>query len=203
MNFDFFRNEFGTGESERGKDEGNSCGFREIGNKVGVFVHEKADGVVKCGRSSQDQCLSKISGSSESPSSLSEPTDIKNWFSSYVYESPSLGTTDGFGDSLAKQSKCEKDRFLVENSKRENEEELRNSSVKRSISREVVGEKEQSGGLSNCDSSWRVTKQARQSIPEVLFCASLFLTGSRSFGFLFTLVKFVTTTHAAFLSQIV
>lgn len=92
-----------------------------------------------------------------------------------MYESPSLGTTDGFGDSLAKQSKCEKDRFLVENSKRENEEELRNSSIKRSISREVVGEKEQSGGLSNCDSSWRVTKQARQSVPEVLFCASLFL----------------------------
>lgn len=28
-----------------------------------------------------------------------EPPDIKNWFSSYIYESPELDATDGFQDS--------------------------------------------------------------------------------------------------------
>lgn len=101
-------------------------------------------------------------------SNLLEPTNIKNWFSSYVYESPSLDTTDGFGDSLCKESKCEKDGFLVENSQRENEEDLGSSSRISSVSEEVVGEKEQSVGLANCDSSWRDTKQARQPLSEVI-----------------------------------
>ncbi|XP_061988002.1 uncharacterized protein LOC133706481 isoform X2 [Rosa rugosa] len=189
MNSNSFCNEFDTGEIKREKDGGDSCGFMENGNKVGVFVHKKqnSNGVVKCGSSSQNQCLRKlfklgpvqsvcisegsdtgkeISGSFESPSSLSEPTHIKNWFSSYVYESPSLDTTAGFGDSLCKESKFEKDGFLVENSNRENEEDLRNFSTNSSVSKEIVGEKEQSGELANCDSSWRDTKQARQPVSE-------------------------------------
>ncbi|KAM5573052.1 hypothetical protein ABKV19_012873 [Rosa sericea] len=168
MNSNSFRNEFDTGEIKREKDGGDSCGFMEDGNKVGVFVHKKQNSneVVICGGSSQNQCLSKISGSFESPSSLSEPTHIKNWFSSYVYESPSLDTTAGFGDSLCKESKFEKDGFLVENSNRENEEDLTNFSTNSIVSKEIVGEKEQSGGLANCDSSWRDTKQARQPVSE-------------------------------------
>ncbi|XP_040367899.1 uncharacterized protein LOC112180432 isoform X2 [Rosa chinensis] len=183
MNSNSFRNEFDTGEIKRERDGGDSCGFMENGNKVGVFVHKKqnSNGVVKCGSSSQNQCLSKlfklgpvesvcisegsdtgkeISGSFESPSALSEPTHIKNWFSSYVYESA------GFGDSLCKESKFEKDGFLVENSNRENEEDLRNFSTNSSVSKEIVGEKEQSGELANCDSSRRDTKQARQPVSE-------------------------------------
>ncbi|XP_050378283.1 uncharacterized protein LOC126795496 [Argentina anserina] len=150
-------------------------GLGSLEIKMGVFVHKKkknSDEVVKCGKSSGDQCLTKallllVSGSSESILSLSEPTDIKNWFSSYVYESSSLDASDGIGDSLNEQSKCKKDGVLVESSKRQNGEELRKLRIKRSVSKEAVGEKEQSRGLPICDSSWRVTKQARQPVSEV------------------------------------
>ena len=44
---------------------------------------------------------------------------MRNWFSSYVYESPTLDTADGFRDSLSKEGECEDDEFIGEESNRE------------------------------------------------------------------------------------
>ncbi|XVF52548.1 hypothetical protein PTKIN_Ptkin05aG0027300 [Pterospermum kingtungense] len=48
-----------------------------------------------------------------SPSILSEPTDIRNWFSSYVYQSPLLDTNDGFKSYVSRESECEKDELII------------------------------------------------------------------------------------------
>lgn len=52
----------------------------------------------------------------------SEPPDVKNWYSSYGYQSPALGTSDQFEDSL--HFERELDNFVVEDSDGEKEEEL-------------------------------------------------------------------------------
>ncbi|KAK9274819.1 hypothetical protein L1049_022071 [Liquidambar formosana] len=59
--------------------------------------------------------------SSDMLSLPSEPPDIRNWFSSYVYESPILDTSDGLGGSGNKERECEREQFNVEESKREKE----------------------------------------------------------------------------------
>lgn len=51
-----------------------------------------------------------------------EPPDVKNWFSSYAYESPVLDTSDQFEDSLHLEMEPEK--FVVEDSDAETEEKL-------------------------------------------------------------------------------
>ncbi|KAL5815118.1 hypothetical protein ACOSQ3_025912 [Xanthoceras sorbifolium] len=48
----------------------------------------------------EKKSLCKISDFRDSPSLFSEPPDVKNWSSSYVYESPVLDTSDVFGDFL-------------------------------------------------------------------------------------------------------
>lgn len=98
---------------------------------------------------------------------LSEPTDIRNWFSSYVYESPSLDTANGFGDSVCKDGKAEKDEVLVEDSNREKEEDLEDFSTSRSDSEEVGVEKVQSEEFAKYNTS-RHNKQ-EQPVSEVLF----------------------------------
>ncbi|XP_073311822.1 uncharacterized protein [Primulina huaijiensis] len=62
---------------------------------------ESLDGVVKCNESDELENSKRadvISRLSDSDSLLlaSEPPDIRNWFSSYLYETPMLDTTDGF-----------------------------------------------------------------------------------------------------------
>ncbi|CAB4307884.1 unnamed protein product [Prunus armeniaca] len=172
LNSESLLDDFSIDEVEREEKEENSVGFRGNGNKDGAFVHEKqiSNGVVESGSSSgnehENQCLSKIPGSSESTSFTSEPTDIRNWFSSYVYESPSLDTTDDFGDSVGKESKHEKDGFLVGNRNREKEKVLGDFSINRSDSEEVVGETVQSDGLANCNISLRDNEQERQPLSE-------------------------------------
>lgn len=44
---------------------------------------------------------------------LSEPTDIRNWFSSYVYESPLLDTDDDLKSYVSRESECEKDDLVI------------------------------------------------------------------------------------------
>ncbi|XP_023551721.1 uncharacterized protein LOC111809611 isoform X1 [Cucurbita pepo subsp. pepo] len=46
---------------------------------------------------------SQVLDSSFSHSPSSEPLDIRNWFSSYVYESPELDSNDNFGDSISRE----------------------------------------------------------------------------------------------------
>ncbi|KAL6283605.1 hypothetical protein ACE6H2_014534 [Prunus campanulata] len=111
------------------------------------FVGEtvESEGLTNCNISLRDneqekQPLSEIQGPSESPSLLSEPIDIRNWFSSYVYESPVFDTNDGFGDFVCKENKSRKDRFLVVDL--------------------------QSEGLAKCVSSGRDNKQDRKPVSE-------------------------------------
>ncbi|XP_022158458.1 uncharacterized protein LOC111024941 isoform X2 [Momordica charantia] len=52
------------------------------------------------------------SSSLDSPSS--EPPDIRNWFSSYVYESPELDSNDMFGDSISKEREIGKDELTAD-----------------------------------------------------------------------------------------
>ncbi|KAG8374665.1 hypothetical protein BUALT_Bualt10G0019600 [Buddleja alternifolia] len=58
---------------------------------------QSLNGIVNCNDSDEfeySKYAAMVTGSSESLSLVSEPPDIKNWFSSYSYESPVLDTTD-------------------------------------------------------------------------------------------------------------
>ncbi|KAL3630062.1 hypothetical protein CASFOL_023046 [Castilleja foliolosa] len=55
--------------------------------------------IIKCHESDEfehSKCAALVTGSSESLSFSSEPPDIKNWFSSYLYESSPLDTAEAF-----------------------------------------------------------------------------------------------------------
>ncbi|KAK8974538.1 hypothetical protein V6N11_053671 [Hibiscus sabdariffa] len=54
----------------------------------------------------------KSGDSLHSLSVLSEPSDIKKWFSSYVYESPLLDANDCFESHVSRESEGEKDEFV-------------------------------------------------------------------------------------------
>lgn len=55
---------------------------------------------------------------------LSEPPDLNNWFSEYVYESTVLSTSDEFEDSLFVERGPEIDELVAEDSNVENEDKL-------------------------------------------------------------------------------
>ncbi|XP_048447568.1 uncharacterized protein LOC103959382 [Pyrus x bretschneideri] len=124
--------------------EENSGGFERNGTKNEAFIpkNETPNGVVKCGSFSgyehESHLLSKIPSSLESTSFVSEPTDIRHWYSSYAYESLSLDTIDGVGNSICEVSKHEEDGFLVENN-RGKEKVSEDFSINRSDSEEVSG----------------------------------------------------------------
>ncbi|KAF8032697.1 hypothetical protein BT93_D1580 [Corymbia citriodora subsp. variegata] len=65
---------------------------------------------------------SQISASSCSHSLLSEPPDVRRWFASYAYESPSLGTSEGFLGSTLDESEHEDNGCLVDDRKKGGEE---------------------------------------------------------------------------------
>ena len=75
---------------------------------------------------------------------LAEPTNIRNWFSSYVYESSSLDTANGFGDFVCRDRIDEKGEVLVETSNRKKRDVLEGFSKKESYSEAVDIEKVQS-----------------------------------------------------------
>lgn len=100
------------------------------------------------------------------PDSL-EPIDVKNWFSSYVYESPALDTNDGFKDSLNKESECEEDGFIVDESNREKAEGY--VKLKRTTKRDGV---ESSNGLANCGNYSGNNQLEKQLLHKVLISLS-------------------------------
>lgn len=72
---------------------------------------ESLDRIVGCNEtdaSERSKNADVVLGLSDSLSlsSVSEPPDIRNWFSSYLYESPLLDTTEGFIFSDCKESKA-------------------------------------------------------------------------------------------------
>ena len=47
---------------------------------------------------------------------VSEPPDIRNWFSSYEYESPVVDLSHNFGDSVSKESEFVKNELVISES---------------------------------------------------------------------------------------
>lgn len=76
----------------------------------------------------EDLCLTKNLEPFSSCSLLSEPPDIRNWFASYVYESPESDTSSLFRDEVSEENVCGKERFDVEVTK---EDESRSENVHR------------------------------------------------------------------------
>ena len=99
---------------------------------------------------------------------LLEPPDIRNWFSSYVYDSPVLGTND-FGDSLSKEIECENDEFDIEETDLEKEETLGEYSKSKNRGEVNIGEKLYSNGFVKSNSCFMNNEQKEQSSREVLF----------------------------------
>lgn len=54
--------------------------------------------------------------------SFAEPPDVKKWFSSYVYESPALGSDKAFLASSLEGGKCQNYSFCSEARRREEDE---------------------------------------------------------------------------------
>ncbi|KAL1830492.1 hypothetical protein ACET3Z_000143 [Daucus carota] len=92
-------------DSIKQKDE-KSRVFREIGN-VDTFVQEKvgSEGYVGCENNIDIDDANQVADMSDTLNFSSEPPDIKNWFSSYTYESPALDTSDEFRLSSYKKGK--------------------------------------------------------------------------------------------------
>ena len=99
---------------------------------------------------------------------LLEPPDIRNWFSSYVYDSPVLGTND-FGDSLSKEIECENDEFDIKETDLEKEETLGEYSKSKNRGVVNIGEKLHSNGFVKSKSCFMNNEQKEQSSREVLF----------------------------------
>ena len=99
---------------------------------------------------------------------LLEPPDIRNWFSSYVYDSPALGTND-FGDSLSKEIECENDEFDIKETDLEKEETLGEYSKSKNRGVVNIGEKLHSNGFVKSKSCFMNNEQKEQSSREVIF----------------------------------
>ncbi|KAL5745883.1 hypothetical protein ACOSP7_027029 [Xanthoceras sorbifolium] len=109
-----------------------------------------------CSNGSFDKkSLCKISDFVDSPSLFTEPPDVKNWLSNYVYESPVLDTSDEFGDFLN-----------LERDPKEGKKEEKLEIIKqvRSVNEEIGVENVHSSGNLEHISSFGVNKQVKESI---------------------------------------
>ncbi|KAA8522182.1 hypothetical protein F0562_012855 [Nyssa sinensis] len=118
----------GSDEEDNNKEDEENLGeFRRLGERDELVSDEKlaSDGFVNGKNSEGDKkCAIKVLDSSDSLSLSSEPPDIKNWFLSYVYESPALDTSD-FGVSDFKESEPGGGAFNADKSRKEKEKKLR------------------------------------------------------------------------------
>lgn len=99
---------------------------------------------------------------------LSEPPDLNNWFSDYVYESPVLSTSDEFEDSLFVERGPEKDELVAEDSNVENEDKLVTIKGVQSRDQQGVVKKGHSNGLVK-HNSYEFVKQKNESLSKVFF----------------------------------
>ncbi|KAJ1406264.1 hypothetical protein SESBI_25183 [Sesbania bispinosa] len=99
---------------EEGEKEAN---FERIKAPDGVVVREK---LMQCNETCvkddnhEDLCLTKNMDSFSSSPLFSEPPDIRNWFSSYVYESSVSDTISPSKDEVSEEIKCGDERFDFE-----------------------------------------------------------------------------------------
>lgn len=82
----------------------------------------------------------------------SEPPDIKNWFSSYVYESPALDSSDEFRLPSHEESKTARAGLHIEMSVKLKEENVMETTITRN-SDDLVGKKKTSAGFVRTSSS--------------------------------------------------
>ncbi|KAL8101860.1 uncharacterized protein LOC141683863 [Apium graveolens] len=131
------------------KDE-NCRVFGELGN-VETFVHDKAGSEgLGCANSIKNDA-NQVANMSDTLNFSSEPPDIKNWFSSYVYESPVLDTNDEFRLPSNEEGKTTQG-LQIEMSIELKEENGMKSTVTRS-SDELVGRMMDSAGYVRTSSS--------------------------------------------------
>ncbi|GMP95694.1 hypothetical protein CsSME_00044638 [Camellia sinensis var. sinensis] len=84
---------------------------------------------------------SEVLGTASSLSFPSEPPDIRNWFSSYVYESPEFNTGDDFEGYPFRRSEFVEEGFNCEQKSKEMEENLGVFRKIRNKDELVLGEK--------------------------------------------------------------
>lgn len=105
---------------------------------------------------------------------LSEPPDIRNWFSSYVYESPVLNTSEDLGDFISIESGSKNVGSVIEESNSEKKEILREYKNSRNRGDATVGEMLHSDG--DVKSHWSVNNEHKpKSLKEVLLKISYFV----------------------------
>ncbi|XP_031262585.1 uncharacterized protein LOC116120758 [Pistacia vera] len=127
--------------------ETRSCHGMDVGKEIG------SNGFVKsndCFGDDKHHGNDKMSCSLDSHSIFTEPPDLKNWFSNYVYESPVLSTSDEVEDSLDLERGPEIDELVAADSDVENEE--------------GVVKKAHSNGLVKHNPSYEVVEQENDSI---------------------------------------
>ncbi|KAF2315084.1 hypothetical protein GH714_038128 [Hevea brasiliensis] len=140
----------------------NSWNSNEVDTGGGLC----SNGLVNCENSFEDTRVNKPSNEvphpSESPSALSEPPDIRNWFSSYVYESPG---SNGFVD---KEADCED--LVNQHNNNEKERNLRKFGQTRITDESIIDEKGMRA-LVNGNSSARdnLCCERRQSLEDKIF----------------------------------
>ena len=107
---------------------------------------------------------------------LSEPLDIRNWFSSYEYESPASDTLNDFGCSSFKGSQCEKEELDTEESNRvkdENLGEFRNTEL---IDELASGEKTGPNAFVECKRDDKLENPYVNEVLSLIFsCSYMFL----------------------------
>ncbi|KAG2676325.1 hypothetical protein I3760_12G047800 [Carya illinoinensis] len=107
-----------------------------------------------------------LADSLHSPSLLSEPPDIRNWFSSYVYESPVLNTSEDLGDFISIESGSKNVGSAIEDSNSEKKEILREYKISRNRGDATVGEMLHSDG--DVKAHWSVNNEHKpKSLKEV------------------------------------
>ncbi|KAK0587007.1 hypothetical protein LWI29_016041 [Acer saccharum] len=135
----------------------NECEKEEEAN-LGAFIESRScdqmgvgQGISSNGSFEDDdqnkKSLCKISDSMDSPSLFTEPPDVKNWFSSYAYESLVLDTSNEFGDSLHLEREPKEDELVAEDSEGEKEEKMDIIQLVRSRYEEVDVENVHSKGI--------------------------------------------------------
>lgn len=95
---------------------------------------------------------------------LSEPPDIRNRFSSYVYESFVLDTNDEVKDTLSQESECDKEGLLMGERQIEQEENMATFREIRNCSQMDAGEEICLNGFVKSDSSLRDEKPDDKSL---------------------------------------
>ncbi|KAM7525497.1 hypothetical protein LguiA_015399 [Lonicera macranthoides] len=112
-------------EENNHEKEENLEKLQTLGKRAEFVVDERvaSKGFVSCKNFVGNNNF-EIQGLDSSDSLLSSEYNIKNWFSSYVYESPALSTSENFGFSDFKESEADKDRFNGEKRSKRNAEDL-------------------------------------------------------------------------------